>query len=61
MFSILPYYTKLNLSIDRYVPIIYLAWFLGAWDVSLNKNKDPSFHSGEAKRQQDLEKTDNKQ
>ena len=43
------------------MPIMNLALFWGAWGTSLNKNKDPSFYSEERKKQQNLEKTDNKQ
>lgn len=53
--------TKLTWLINICVPLMNLALFWGAWDTSLNKNKDSSFHSEEGKGRQNLEKTDNKQ
>ena len=52
------YRTILNSAykVSRCVPTIYLSQFPCAWDTSPNKNRDPSFCSGEEKRQKNLER-----
>lgn len=58
-FSILGDYTNLSQSIHMCGPVMCLALFLCLGYIT-NIDKDPSFHSGQGKREPNLEKTGNK-